>query len=394
MVNKMKVGEPYGGTLINRVLDEKKSEALTSEVSKLPRIKPFLNSIYDLEKIAIGAYSPLEGFMGEEMYRSVISGSKLPSGLPWTMPIILTPPGPENAKVINDLKEGDDLAILDWTDQPFAILHMEEKFKYDKKEYAQSTYATTDEAHPNVKDVYINQGDIALGGKIDLVRKLDLVHAKYELTPVETRDYFKKMGWKNIVGYQCRNPPHTAHEYIQRLSMEREEIDGLLIHPVIGRLKVGDYKSDIIMEAYQQLVDNYYPKDRVLLSSISITMRYGGPKAALFLAIVRKNYGCTHFIVGRDQAGVGDYYKPYECHEIFDKHDIGIIPLRYKAAHLCKRCGWMASDKTCAHPKEDHISTSQTKIRGLLKEGQAPPPEIVRAEVAKVLMKPDLFVTD
>ena len=389
----MKISEPYGGTLINRVMDQKKSETLLSEIKELPKVKPFLNAIYDLEQIAVGGYSPLEGFMDQETFRSVITSNKLLNGLPWSLPIFLAPPGPENATVISNAKEGDDLAVLDWNDQPFAILHLEEKFKYDKKELAQGAYGTTDEAHPNVKDIYNNQGDIALGGKVDLVRKLDLPHGKYELTPQETRDHFNKMGWKSIVGYQCRNPPHTAHEYIQRLSMEREDIDGMLIHPVIGRLKQGDYKSNIIMEAYQNLVDAYYPKDRVLLTSLSITMRYGGPKAALFLAIVRKNYGCTHYIVGRDQAGVGDFYGPYECHKIFDEYDIGIIPLRYKAAHLCKKCGWMASDKTCAHPKEDHVSTSQTKIRGMLKEGQAPPPEIVRPEVAKVLMQPDLFVT-
>lgn len=385
-MRNLKIGEPYGGRLVNRVLADKKRESALSEVSKLPKITPFLNTIYDLEKIAVGAYSPLEGLMDQETYRSVISKNRLPNGLPWTMPIILAPPGPENAKVIDSLKKGNDVAIFDWTDKPFAILHLEEKFKYDKKEFAQQVYGTTEEAHPNVKDIYSNAGDIALGGKIDLFRMLDLPARKSELTPLETREYFKKMGWKNIVGYQCRNPPHTAHEYIQRLSMEREEIDGLLVHPVIGRLKSGDYKSDIIMEAYQSLVDAYYPKDRVLLASISVTMRYGGPKAALFLAIVRKNYGCTHYIVGRDQAGVGSYYDPYACHKIFDEYDIGIVPLKYKETHFCRRCGWMASTKTCPHPKEDHISTSQTKIRELLKEGKTPPSEILRPEVAKVLM--------
>lgn len=387
------LNEPYGGKLVNRQLDEKKSESLLSEALRLPKVKPFFNAIYDTEKIAVGAYSPLEGFMDQETYRSVITKNSLSDGLPWTIPITLTPPGSDNSRVIDNVNKGDDLAILDWSDKPFAILHIEDKFKYDKKEFAKEVYGTTDEAHPNVYDIYHNQGDVAIGGKLDLVRRLDLASGKYEMTPLETRDYFKRMGWKNVVGYQCRNPPHTAHEYIQRLSLEREEIDGLMVHPVVGRLKQGDYKPEIIMQAYQALVDAYYPKDRVLLASISITMRYGGPKASLFLAIVRKNYGCTHYIVGRDQAGVGDYYDPYACHRIFEEYDIGTVPLRYKETHFCRRCGWMASSKTCPHPKEEYISTSQTKIRNILKEGKMPPTEILRPEVAKVLMQPDLFVS-
>jgi sulfate adenylyltransferase len=389
----MILGEPYGGRLVNRLFSPKRSESLISEATRLPKVKPFLNAIYDAEKIAVGAYSPLEGFMGQDTYTSVINKNRLSNGLPWTIPIILTPPGLDNSKVLETVNEGEDLVMLDWTDKPFAILHIEDKFKYDKKELAKQVYGTVDEAHPNVFDIYHNQGDTAIGGKLDLVRRLELPAGSYEMTPQETRDYFKKMEWKNVLGYQCRNPPHTAHEYIQRISLEREEIDGLLVHPVVGRLKKGDYKPEIIMQAYQELVDAYYPKNMVLLASISITMRYGGPKAALFLAIVRKNYGCTHYIVGRDQAGVGDYYDAYACHRIFDEYNVGIVPLRYRETHFCRRCGWMASQKTCPHPKEDYISTSQTKIRETLREGKAPPTEILRPEVAKVLMQPDLFVS-
>ncbi|MBE44647.1 MAG: sulfate adenylyltransferase [Thaumarchaeota archaeon] len=390
----MKLGEPYGGKIISRMVDENKRADLTSQADGLPKIKPFIDAIYDLEKIGIGAYSPLEGYMDKETYLSVINNEKLPNGLPWTMPICLAPPTPENGKVLETLKNGDDVAILDWTDKPFAILHLEDKFNYDKKEYAQKVYATTDENHPNVGDIYNSLGDVMLGGKVDIIRRLDLPAGKYELTPIEMREHITKMGWKNTVGYQCRNPPHTAHEYIQRLSMERDEMEGIIIHPVVGRLKIGDYKPAIIMEAYQELVNAYYPPDRCLLASLSITMRYGGPKAALFLAIVRKNYGCTHYIVGRDQAGLKEYYTPYECHDIFDRHDVGIAPLKYKAAHFCRRCGGMSSPKVCPHPKEDHISTSQTKIRGLLKEGKEIPGEIVRPEVAKILSKQDIFVTE
>jgi len=358
----------------------------------MPSIRMDEDAIYDAEKIGIGAYSPLEGFMVKNECSDVITKSRLSNGLPWTVPIVLVPPGPENAKVISHLKEGDDVALLDQNGRPFSILHLEEKFSINKDHFARAVYGTTDRNHPNVNDIY-GLGDTALGGKIDLIRRLDLRAAKYELTPLECRNEFRERGWKTVVGYQCRNPPHTAHEYLQRCALELAEIDGLLIHPVVGRLKRGDYKPEVIMEAYDVLVKNYYRRDRTLLASLSITMRYGGPKAALFLAIVRRNYGCTHYIVGRDQAGVGSYYDPYACHRIFDEYDVGIVLLRFMETFFCSGCGWMATPKTCPHSPEHHINTSQTRIRGLLKEGKALPMEILRPEVARILGRGDVVIT-
>ncbi len=386
------LAEPYGGRLINRLLDPDKAEKRIQETRQIETIQPFTDFVYDAQQIGTGAYSPLEGFMNEETLNSVLGNSVLPNGLPWTMPIILAPAGEKNTKTMDSIREGDDVALADSNNHPFAILHLDQKFKYDKEAFATKVYGTKDPNHPNVSDIYNAYGNVALSGKIDLLRKLTLPTGEFELTPQETRNMFKARGWRNVVAYQCRNPPHTAHEYIQRCALEAAEIDGLFIHPVVGRLKKGDYKPEIIMDAYRAVVEKYYPPDRVLLSSLSITMRYGGPKAALFLATVRKNYGATHYIVGRDQAGVGKYYDPYACHRIFDQFNIGMIPLRYMETFYCKRCGWMATEKTCPHTSEDRLSISQTRMRELLKEGKGLPGEILRPEVAQILSKGDVIL--
>jgi sulfate adenylyltransferase len=387
-----RIEDPYGGMLVDGVIAKDKAEARLMEAREMPKIRPFVDFIYDAEKIGIGAYSPLEGFMGSRSFESVVTQNRLPNGLPWTIPIILAVRKEEIGS--NGISEGQQIAILDWSDQPFAILDVNEIFPYSKENFAAGAYGTTDKAHPNVNDIYNNYGDTALAGRVSLIRRLDLPTVKYELSPKETRELFKSKGWKNVVAYQCRNPPHTAHEYIQKVSLENSEMDGLFIHPVIGRLKKGDYKPAVIMESYKQVVAGYYPKDRVVLSSLSITMRYAGPKAALFYAIVRKNYGATHYIVGRDQAGVGKYYDPYACHRIFDEYDVGTIPLRYIETFYCKVCKSMATERTCPHVPEDHISISQTRMRELLKEGKDLPTEILRPEVIKVLSKGDVILTE
>jgi sulfate adenylyltransferase len=240
----------------------------------------------------------------------------------------------------------------------------------------------------------LTAGDETLAGNVDLVNRLTLPTGRTELTPIETRALFAEKGWKNVAAYQCRNPPHTAHEYIQRLTLEREDVDGLFVHPVVGRLKKGDYRPEVILQAYEALVSNYYPSNRVFMSPLTISMRYAGPKAALFLAIVRKNYGCGLYIVGRDQAGVGRFYHPTAAHRIFDEYDIGVTPLRYDESFFCRRCGWMASTKTCAHPPSDRIDTSQTRIRKALSEGGEPPVELLRPEVAAILRQPDVLLTE
>jgi sulfate adenylyltransferase len=214
-----------------------------------------------------------------------------------------------------------------------------------------------------------------------------------EMTPAETRELFARKGWTHVAAYQCRNPPHTAHEYLQRLTLEREDVDGLFIHPVVGRLKKGDYRPDVILQAYRALIAHYYSDERVQMAAFSITMRYAGPKAALFLAIVRQNFGCDRYIVGRDQAGVGKYYDPYACHRIFDEFPLEIVPLRYEETFFCRTCGWMATAKTCQHPVGDRVDTSQTRIRKALTEGVAPPKEILRPEIFQILSQPGVVLS-
>lgn len=384
------LGEPYGRRLIDRVVSPEKVESRLREAGELIGIQPFVDFIYDAEKLAIGAYSPLEGFADSETFESITKNNRLPGGLPWTIPIILAVTEADEKKA----SVGDKISLLDWNNKPFATMQVEEKFKYSKEDFAKGAYGTTDVSHPNVNDIYHNYGNVALAGKVELIRKLELPTVGFELSPKETRELFKSKGWKKVVGYQCRNPPHTAHEYLQKVSLENAEIDGLLIHPVIGRLKKGDYKPSTIMEAYRDVVKGYYPENRAVLSSLSITMRYAGPKAALFYAIVRKNYGATHYIVGRDQAGVGKFYDPYACHRIFDEFDIGIIPLKYMETFYCKLCRSMATEKTCPHSPEDHLSISQTKMREILKEGKDLPTEILRPEVINVLKKGNVVLDE
>lgn len=364
------------------------AEAKLKEAEELTRVAPFIDFVYDTEKICVGAYSPLEGFMDSATFRSVTSEGRLPNGLPWTIPIVMAVP--ENqAKGVG---EGETVSLVDWNGEVFATLEVSEVYPLPKAEFAQGAYGTTDPAHPNVGDIFSSYGDVALAGRVNLLRRLELPTVTHELTPKETRDLFKSKGWRNVVAYQCRNPPHTAHEYIQKVSLESPDIDGLFIQPVIGRLKKGDYKPAIIMEAYREVVDGYYPKDKVVLSSLSITMRYAGPKAALFLAIIRKNYGATHYIIGRDQAGVGKFYDPYACHRIFDQFDIGVVPLRYRETFYCRVCKSMATERTCPHPTEEHLAVSQTRMRELLKEGSALPTEILRPEVIRVLSKGNVIL--
>jgi len=387
------LSEPHGGRLIDRLASTRERERREAELASLPKLHPFIDQLYDLEKIGIGAYSPLEGFMDSATLSSVLATGRLPDGLPWTLPVLLPVSAPADRTAAAGLHLGDDVALMGPTENFLGLLHVEEKFSLDRKAVAQGTYGTVDPKHPNVGDL-LNGGDVALAGKVTLLRRLGASGERPELTPRETRELFTQKGWKNVAAYQCRNPPHTAHEYLQRVTLEREDVDGLFIHPVVGRLKKGDYRPDVIMAAYEALVREYYPPERVVLSPLTITMRYGGPKAALFLAIVRKNYGCNRYIIGRDQAGVGSYYDPYAAHRIFDEYDIGIVPLRYEESFFCGRCGWMASPKTCSHPASGRVDTSQTRIRRALAEGADIPTELVRPEVAKILRQPNVTLTE
>lgn len=382
---------PYGGRLVDRLLPFKSARHVSERVRGLPQIAPNLEQVLDAEKIGIGAYSPLEGFQGSDDVESVLTTCRLPGGLPWTIPIVLTPSGRENATVVSSLRAGDEVELVDGTNRPFAILHLEEKYPFGHKRFAEGVFGTSDAAHPNVADT-LGAGPIALAGKIDLLRRLDLPTGALELTPADTRLEFARRGWKNVAAYQTRNVPHTAHEYLHRCALEREDVDGLFIHPVVGRLKKGDYRPDVILAAYRALIQGYYPSDRVLLASLSISMRYAGPKAALFLAIVRKNFGCGYYVVGRDQAGIGSYYDPLACQRIFDDYDIGIVPLRFSETFYCRDCVGMATRKTCGHPAERRLDTSQTRIRKAISMNEPLPLELLRPEVASVLGRGDVLL--
>lgn len=370
------VSKPYGGKLVNRVLSESERAKIFKDISERPQIQIDKSTAFDVDKIAIGAFSPLEGFMGKEDFNFVLHEESLSNGLPWTIPIILTP-DPESVK---DLKEGDE-PVLVYDGKPLAILHLDEKFTFDKDEYAKSIFKTTDLTHPDVKKLNA-AGNVALAGKISLIERFS---SPGELTPQETRDEFEKRGWETITAFQTRNPPHVAHEYIQRCALEL--VDGLLIHPVVGELKADDFPPEALLESYGHMVENYYPDNRALLSPLSIAMRYAGPKAAIFLAIIRKNYGCTHFIVGRDMAGIGNYYDSHGAHKLFKKLNLGIEPMAFKEAYPCKLCGSMVTEKTCRHGSDNSQRVSMTQIRKMLVNDTRPPEEIMRPDIADLLMK-------
>lgn len=374
------VSEPYGGKLVWRVMGEEERCKWLREIEGLPRLDVDKRAALDLEKIAVGAYSPLEGFMVEDEYLNVLYKERLINGLPWTIPIMLAPKDIETAQRI---ETGEDVALR-FQGRPIGVLHLEDKFTYDKRELAERVYGVHDAHHPDIEKIQLS-GEVALGGRVKLIQPCLEIGAFRELSPSEARCEFERRNWSTIAAYQTRNPPHWAHEYIQRCALEI--MDGIFIHPVIGELKRGDFPPEAIIQAYSYLIEHHYPKNRVLLSPLSISMRYAGPKAAVFLAIVRKNYGCTHFIVGRDIAGVGNYYEPYAAHEKLRELDIGIEPILFKESFYCKRCRMMATEKTCGHSAEDRVEVSMTAIRDMIGRGVTPPEELIRPEVAEILFK-------
>ncbi|MBI5286259.1 MAG: sulfate adenylyltransferase [Deltaproteobacteria bacterium] len=375
--------QPHGGKLVNRIVEGKEREALLGKMPNLKRVVLNDREVSDLEMIAIGGFSPLEGFMNREGYHSVMDNMKLTNGLPWTIPITLSVTE-EEAK---SLKVGEDVALVDRDNTVLGVLHLEDKYPHDKEKEASQVYGTEDLAHPGVAKVF-EMGDVLLGGKVSVLnRPKHQGFLEYRLDPVETRGMFKERGWKRVVGFQTRNPIHRAHEYIQKCALET--VDGLLIHPIVGETKGDDIPAHVRMRCYEVLIDNYYPKDRVALVVLPAAMRYAGPKEAIFHAIIRKNYGCTHFIVGRDHAGVGNYYGSFDAHYIFDEFDpaeIGITPMFFDHTFYCKTCEEMASYKTCPHDSSHHITLSGTKVREMLREGNIPPREFTRSEVARVLI--------
>jgi sulfate adenylyltransferase len=340
--------------------------------------------VSDLEMISIGAFSPLEGFMGKDDYITVLRDNRLKNGCPWTIPITLAVSKEDEESYVID----KDIALCDKNGKILGVLYLEEKYDYSKEKEAEIVYKATDIEHPGVAALY-GRGDVLLAGKVAMIDRPDHGElADMLLDPKETRLLFYYKGWRTVVAFQTRNPIHRAHEYIQKCALEI--VDGLLLHPLVGATKESDIPARVRMDCYTALLDEYYPRDRTVLSVFPACMRYAGPKEAILHAIARKNYGCTHFIVGRDHAGVGNYYGTYDAQKIFDEFDqeeIGITPLRFEHAFYCSECGCMATAKTCPHEEGSHLFLSGTKVRQIIAEGELPPPEFTRPEVAAVLAK-------
>ena len=375
---------PHGGRLVQRFADAEERKSWLARVTSLPQIVLTRREISDLEMIAIGAFSPLEGFLSEADYESVVTNMRLANDLPWTIPVTLAVTASEE----RNCRPGDDVALVEEGGRPLAVLHLAEKYRPDKKREAQEVYRTTEAAHPGVKAVY-DQGEFYLGGKVTVLdRPSEIEFAAHRLDPRQTRALFAEKGWRRIVAFQTRNPIHRAHEYLQKCALE--SCDGLLVHPLVGETKGDDIPAAVRMDCYVALLNDYYPTDRVVLSVLPANMRYAGPREAIFHALMRKNYGCTHFIVGRYHAGVGAYYGTYDAHRIFDRfsaEEIGITPLFYEHTFWCQRCEGMASTKTCPHAAEHHIALSGTKVRDMLSRGERPPMEFSRPEVADILIR-------
>ena len=385
----IKLIPPHGGVLINRLLDGELREVMRERAQGMTRVPLSPMNVADLECVSTGVYSPLTGYMGAADYESVVHDMRLTNGLPWTVPLTLA--------VEDDLADqialDETVALAEETpdgERLLGVLTVTEKFRYDKAVEAQKVYGTTEDAHPGVARI-VQQGDTCLAGDIwvfDRPYEVETTFQHIRYTPADTRRLFAERGWRRIVAFQTRNPIHRAHEYLQKVALEI--VDGLMLHPLVGETKDDDIPADVRVASYEAILDTYYPMARVLLNVFPAAMRYAGPREAIFHAIARKNYGCSHFIVGRDHAGVGKYYGTYEAQDIFDQFDpqeIGITPLRFEHAFYCRKCAAVVTAKTCPHGKDDWVFLSGTQVREKLSRGELLPVEFTRPEVSQVLIE-------
>jgi sulfate adenylyltransferase len=362
---------PHGGVLVDRTGER------PDDLDMLEQLTLTSREVSDLDMIASGALSPLQGFMGRADYERVVEEMHVVNGLPWSLPVCLA---------VDEAPSGDRVALADESGTQLAVLEVGEVFAYDKEREAELCFRTTDAAHPGVARLYA-QKPLYLSGRVTVFTRAPQPFPELARDPAETRRIFTERGWKRVVGFQTRNPIHRAHEYLTKVALET--VDGLLVHPLVGETKADDVPVDVRVECYRTLLEGYYPEDRVLLSAFPAAMRYAGPREAIWHAICRKNYGCSHFIVGRDHAGVGDYYGTYDAQLIFDEfepHELDVEPLFFEHTFWCNVCGSMASTKSCPHPAEDRVHLSGTMVREMLGEGDVPPVEFTRPEVARVLI--------
>ncbi len=376
---------PHGGELLPLLIREEEREVALAEAKTLLQVKLSSKETSDLIMLGIGAFSPLGGFIGKKDYESVVNTMHLESGCLWPIPITLS----ASIEEACEIKEGQKITLLSSDNhEVMACMTVEEKFTYDKIAEARQVFGTDDEHHPGVRKIY-EQGEVYLAGALRIFSEGGYPQRFPEYArPEKTRAIFTDKGWKTIAAFQTRNPLHRSHEYLTKIALE--VCDGVLIHPIVGKLKADDIPAEVRMECYKQLLDNYYPLNRVVLKVYPMEMRYGGPREAILHAIIRQNFGCSHLIVGRDHAGVENYYGPFEAQKIFDSLKSGelyIQPLKLDTAFWCEKCGSMASLKTCPHDAKDHLSISGTQLRQMLMRGERPPEQYIRKEVADILVK-------
>ncbi len=376
--------QPHGGQLINRIATASEKAEFLALADQLPRVQLDERATSDLVMIAIGGFSPLKGFMGQEDYEKVVDEMHLVNGLAWAIPVTLS----VTEEIAEPLKEGSWIRLDDPQGKFVGVLELTQKYRYNKAHEAVRVYRTDDMAHPGVKVLY-DSGNINLAGPIWLLQREEHpLFPNYQIDPSKSRKMFQDKGWRTIVGFQTRNPIHRAHEYIQKCALEI--VDGLFLHPLVGATKSDDIPANVRMRCYEIMVEKYFPQNRVILAINPSAMRYAGPREAIFHALIRKNYGCTHFIVGRDHAGVGDYYGTYDAQEIFEEfepQELGIVPMNFEHAFYCTRTDQMATSKTSPSTKEERIHLSGTKVREMLRRGELPPPQFSRPEVAAELAK-------